>query len=116
MIRAVVALAVLLPGAGLADADGPDAFRVTGVAVGDTLNMRIGPGVDYAIAGTLPHDARHLPWEVCVPTVTDGQYFAMTDAEQAALKALPRWCLVHPEGVPRAWVNARFLSEDVQAD
>ena len=44
-----------------ATADGPDAWRVVGVASDDVLNARIGPGTAYFVIDALAHDARSKP-------------------------------------------------------
>ena len=111
MKRLALAL-LLLPSAALGDAGGPDAYKVVGLNPTEVLNMRIGPSFDYDIAGTLPPDARHLAWEVCVPTLSDGQFQALQPSERAKIAGLPRWCLLRREDGLRGWVNARFLSED----
>ncbi len=92
-----------------AEADGPDSWRVVDVAATDRLNVRMGPGVEYPILDALPHDARDLQLEICVPTVSRQQFFAMTEAEQAALTDFPRWCAVIVDGETLGWVNGRFL-------
>ena len=41
----------------LACADGPDSYRVVGVAADDVLNVRSGPSLGFSVIGALPHDA-----------------------------------------------------------
>lgn len=97
----------------LAEADGPDAWRITGVAADDRLNVRAGPSVDYPVLGSYAHDARGLQTVICIPTLTASQYFALSEADQAAIGTLPNWCAIAaPEGGVAGWVNARFLTED----
>jgi len=95
-----------------AEADGPDAWRVIGVASNDVLNVRAGPGTDYMILDALPHNARGIQLGACVPTVTREQYFALTEAQQQQLNNYPAWCVVVWDGTQRGWVNRRFLGED----
>ena len=110
---AVTALfATALAGSALATADGPDAWRVSGVSPGDVLNVRVGPGTDYFVLTALPHDARGLQVGTCTPTVTQAQYFALSPAAQAQLGRYTRWCVVSLAGEQLGWVNARFLAED----
>lgn len=104
-------LAALAPAAH-ATADGPDAWRVTGVAAWDVLNVRVGPGTQYPVLAQLPPDARGIQVGTCVPTVTREQYFALTEAMQQALNRLPAWCVVTWGGQQLGWVNRRFLTED----
>ncbi len=106
--------ACFLPFSALAEADGPDAWRVTGVASDDTLNVRVGPSIDYMVLDTLPYNARALQIGTCVPTVTREQYFALTEAQQLALNDLPAWCVVIEDGAQLGWVNRRFLTEDAE--
>ncbi len=97
-----------------AEADGPDAWRVTGVAPNDVLNMRMGPGTDYPVIGELAPDARHLVPTTCVPLHTMGQFMALGEAQKESLPA--RWCLVtEPASLQKGWVAQRFLAEDVLA-
>lgn len=106
------ATALALSGPALADADGPDAWRVVGVGADDVLNARVGPGTGYFVIDALPHDARGVQTIACIPSITDGQYFALSGAEQQALGNMAAWCLVTWNGAQRGWVNRRFLAED----
>ncbi len=95
-----------------ATADGPDFWQVTGVASNDVLNMRMGPGADYMILDVLAYNERRIKAVVCVPTLDDGDYFALTEAERADITKLPRWCYVRTEDLRDGWVNMRFMEED----
>ena len=104
--------AAALATAALATADGPDAWRVTGVSASDVLNVRVGPGTQYFVISALPHNARGIELGTCVPTVTPAQYFALSEAAQARLNGYSAWCVVIYEGQQLGWVNRRFLTED----
>ncbi|MFC4352020.1 hypothetical protein ACFOW6_10745 [Fodinicurvata halophila] len=94
-----------------AEADGPDAWRVVDVASEDVLNVRMGPGTDYAVIGEFAHDARGLQQVTCVPLVPREIFFEMSEAERAALP--PRWCLMESaDNSTRGWVAQRYLGED----
>ena len=54
---ALVAASVVSATPALADADGPDFYRVRGVEAGSVLNVRAGPGLDHPAIGSLAHDA-----------------------------------------------------------
>lgn len=95
-----------------ATADGPDAWRVTGVSASDVLNVRVGPGTQYFVISALPHNARGIQLGTCVPTVTRAQYFALSAAAQQRLNGYSAWCVVIYEGQQLGWVNRRFLTED----
>lgn len=96
------------------DGHGPDAWRVTGVAADDVLNMRMGPGTQYLVIDHLAPDARGLEQITCVPLLIPSIYHRLTDAERAALP--PRWCLMRSSDHAQAgWVAQRFLMEDAAA-
>ena len=108
-------LALLLPlasgAAAQGDGHGPDAWQVAGVAQGDVLNVRMGPGTDYPVIGGFSPDARGLRMETCVPLMSLAQHMALTPAERNALP--PRWCLMRdPATESRGWVSAAYLAED----
>ncbi|MBZ8118857.1 hypothetical protein KUD11_09365 [Roseovarius sp. LXJ103] len=106
------ALALALSGGPVAaqmmDGHGPDAWAVTGVAADDRLNLRAGPGTQYAQLGSLGPDARGIEMMVCVPTLNFEQ-FQTLEAEGHVFQ--PRWCLVRLEG-ESGWARARYLRED----
>lgn len=114
--RAVYSMALglammMLAAAARADADGPDAWRVVDVAADDSLNVRMGPGTAWPVLGTFGPAARGLQSITCVPLVTDGEWFGMSDAQRHSLPQ--RWCLVQgASGSPSGWVAARYLAED----
>ncbi|WP_372803558.1 SH3 domain-containing protein [Paracoccus seriniphilus] len=93
------------------DGHGPDAWRVTGVARDDVLNMRMGPGTEYLVIDSLPPDARGLEQITCVPLLIPSIYHRLTDAQRENLP--PRWCLMRSSDFSKAgWVAQRFLMED----
>lgn len=110
LLALVLAACPLVPAH--ATADGPDAWRVQGVAAGDVLNVRVGPGTQYFVIDALPPDARGVQVAHCVPTVTQAQFFALAPAQQQALNTYQPWCLVSWNGAQRGWVSRRFLTED----
>lgn len=94
-----------------AEADGPDAWRVTGVAPHDVLNMRMGPGTGYMVIGSLGPYARGLKSITCVPLLSMQIWDGLSEAQRAALPS--RWCLVqHPESGQSGWIAGRFMTED----
>lgn len=98
-------------GMALAEADGPDAWRVVDVAANDRLNVRMGPGTQYPVIGRFAHDARGLQQVTCVPLLKAEFYFEMTEAELDALP--PRWCLMQSaDRSIEGWVAQRYLAED----
>jgi len=109
----VGAMLAFLSGTALAEIDGhgPDAWRVTGVAANDVLNMRSGPGTQYAIIGSLGPSERGLEEITCVPFLPPAVFTAMRDAQRRELP--PRWCLMRDAALAKAgWVAQRFLTPD----
>lgn len=104
-----LALAALAPAAALAEADGPDAWDVTGVPAGDTLNLRAGPGARQPPLAQIPRDATGLRNLGCSGGPSFAEYMAMGKRERARANAT-RWCKVEYGG-RSGWVAARFLRE-----
>lgn len=92
------------------DGHGPDAWQVTGVASDDWLNLRMGPGIDYAIIGSFPARATGLTMTTCVPFMSEGQGIMLSEAERNLIDLPPRWCLMS-DGHTHGWAAARFLKE-----
>jgi hypothetical protein len=93
------------------DGHGPDAWRVTGVAADDVLNMRMGPGTKYLVIDHLAPDARGLRQITCVPLLIPSIYYSLTEAQRADLPQ--RWCLMQTSDFRKAgWVAQRFIMED----
>lgn len=93
-----------------ADGHGPDAWKVTGVASNDVLNMRMGPGTDYPVTDAYAHDANGIQLITCVPLISFEQSTAMSETDRANLP--PRWCLTTDATEQKlGWVAARFLME-----
>lgn len=81
---------LVMAGPALATADGPDFYRVVGVAPYDVLNMRAGPAVSYAVVHRIPPDGRGI---------------------ENLASCVGNWCQVRFDGVI-GWVNRRYLAED----
>jgi len=93
------------------DGHGPDAWRVSGVAGNDVLNVRMGPGTRYPVIDTFAHDARGLAQITCVPNYTVAHAQTMSAAERNNLP--PRWCLMRSADLRQSgWVAQRYLVED----
>lgn len=93
------------------DGHGPDAWRVTGVAANDVLNVRMGPGTNYPVIETFAHNERNLQQITCVPYHTLAHYQALTQAQIAALP--DRWCLMRNASMTKAgWVAQRFITPE----
>lgn len=105
----VLAAAVVAPPA-RAEADGPDHFRVVGVAQTSVLNVRAGPSASAARVGTLPADARGLRNLGCEGGLSYGEW-ANASAEERAAGRRDRWCRIDYDGLV-GWVAGWHLAED----
>lgn len=90
-------------------ADGPDTYRVTGVASDDVLNVRSGPGVEFSIVGELRPDAIEVENLDSVPVnACDG------GSELNSYERNNRWTKIAWDGADGfvvGWVNSKFLAE-----
>lgn len=114
---ALIAATLLACAASIAQADldghGPDAWRVTGVASGDSLNARMGPSTDYSVIEQFTSNETGLQQITCVPYLPQGYYSTLSEAQIQALPA--RWCLIRSADLHRAgWVAQRFITPDDQ--
>lgn len=114
-MRTLLVLAGTLMGAFAASAEidghGPDAWRVTGVAAGDVLNARTGPGTTYPVIVHFAHDERGLQQVTCVPYLPPAYFMTLSDEDIANLP--PRWCLMRSADLSRAgWVAQRYIQGD----
>lgn len=90
---------------------GPGSWHVTGVAAGDGLNVRMGPGTDYPVIDEFAPDARGLELITCVPFYPPRHDKKMSDAQLRALP--PPWCLMRDTNMDRVgWVAQRFITAD----
>ena len=116
MLVAIVALSMSIAAAPVRaeiDGHGPDAWRVTGVSANDVLNARMGPGTNFPVIETFPHNERHMQQITCVPFYTAAHYQAMTQTQIAALPA--RWCLMRNASMTKAgWVAQRFITPEAE--
>jgi len=113
MINRWIASFVVATGVGtgiaLAEADGPDYYRVVGVDPGDVLNIRLEPNASASKTGAIPPDTDGVRNLGCVGGLSFEQWQAATPAEREAA-ARDRWCRIEYGGV-EGWVAARFLAE-----
>lgn len=111
MITAVVLAGSAAPA--LAEADGPDHWRVTGVRVDDALNMHTEPSARTRTIARIPHDARQIRNLGCRGAPTFQQWQRMSPAERERA-ARARWCKISFGG-KTGWVAGHFLAEDGEA-
>lgn len=94
----------------LAIADGPDYYAVSGVSLGNVLNIRATPSADGNQIGAIPHDGRGIRNLGCRggPTFEEWQRMNAAERDQAARQ---RWCRVRYHDV-EGWVAGWHLRED----
>ncbi|HBH35469.1 MAG TPA: SH3 domain-containing protein [Gammaproteobacteria bacterium] len=106
-----IPLLIAMSGVVLAEADGPDYYRVHGVAENDVLNMRSEGHWRAGKVGEIPPGADCVRNLGCQGGLTMDEYMNLSKREQAAIqKKRPRWCLVEYQGT-RGWVSGRYLAE-----
>lgn len=92
-----------------AEADGPDYFRVVGVAGNDTLNVRSAPSATAPKVGGIPHNADGVRILGCQGGLSFAEWQKVTPAEREAASKT-RWCRIAFNGVT-GWAAGRFLAE-----
>mgnify|MGYP000377278177 CR=1 FL=1 len=105
----LVLAGLVLSGPAMAEADGPDFWRVVGVRADDVLNLHPEPTARSKTIAGIPYDANGLRNLGCRSGPTFAQWQRMTDAEREASKRA-RWCQVEYQG-SKGWVAGRFLAE-----
>jgi hypothetical protein len=111
MRLALIAVLVFAASAVFADADGPDFFRVTGVAEDDVLNMRAEPDPQAKKIGEIPPDGTCVRNLGCRGGLTFQEFTELSEKQKAQrLKENPRWCKVEYRGV-EGWVAGHYLRE-----
>ncbi len=102
---------VISSGLALSDADGPDYYKVKGVASNDVLNMHSKADTDSKKVGEIPPGADCIKNLGCKGRLTMSEFTDLSKKEQATiLKMRPRWCHIEYYGM-KGWVSARYLAE-----
>lgn len=108
--RIVVAAAILgASGHAAAEADGPDFYRVVGIAPQSALNMRAEPSVGARKVGAIPAGADGLRNLGCKGGLPFQEWMA-ADAQARAVSRRSRWCRIAFDGT-EGWVAGRYLAE-----
>ena len=107
VVATLVTSATVVPARG--DADGPDYYKVVGVAADDVLNIRAEPSASARIIGTIPPGADNVRSHGCKGGLTFAEWEKATPAERAAGRR-NRWCQISYRGM-KGWVAGRFLGE-----
>jgi hypothetical protein len=109
----LICLAILLsmPDNAFSTADGPDYWKVHGVAKGDVLNIRQEADPKSQKIGEIPPDGQCIRNIRCAGGLTFKEFTTLSGAEKKKIeKERPRWCLIEYKGVT-GWVNGRYLRE-----
>ena len=111
ILKQILLLLIISSGLALADADGPDYYKITGVASNDVLNIRSKADPASKKVGVIPSGADCVKNLGCTGGLTMSEFTDLSKDEQAAiLRKRPRWCYVEYNGM-KGWVSARFLAE-----
>jgi hypothetical protein len=111
LLKQTLPLLIITSGITLADADGPDYFKVKGVASNDVLNMRNEANPQAKKVGEIPPASNCVKNLGCKGGLTMREFTDLSKDEQAAiLKKRPRWCQVEYRGI-MGWVSASYLIE-----
>jgi hypothetical protein len=95
----------------VADADGPDFFRVQNVVAGSVLPVSAEPRAGARGVGTISSDTQCLRNLGCRGGLSLEDFNALSKGDQGLLSAAdPRWCRVQ-YGAMIGWVEGRFLAE-----
>jgi hypothetical protein len=95
----------------LAEADGPDYFRVRGVAADEVLYIRDQPSPHAAKVGQIPPQGTCIRNLGCRGGLTYQEFSTLGKAEQAKREqANPRWCRIEYQGTT-GWAAGRYLAE-----
>ena len=108
----ITVLLAFFTGQLLAEADGPDFYKVRDVSFNDTLAIRAEPHTDAARLGEIPPDGNCIRNLGCQGGLTLLEFTTLTQEQQARrLLENPRWCRVKYRGIT-GWVAGRYLAED----
>jgi uncharacterized protein YraI len=112
----VIACLVARSGQALAEADGPDYYRVVNVAQNDVLNIRSQPTAKAPKIGEIPAGADCVRNLGCRGGLTLHEFSTLSEAQKAErLRQNPRWCQVEYRGIS-GWVAGRYLAEGSCSD
>ena len=108
----ITVLLAFFTGQLLAEADGPDFYKVRDVSFNDTLAIRAEPHTDAARLGEIPPDGNCIRNLGCQGGLTLLEFTTLTQEQQARrLLENPRWCRVKYRRIT-GWVAGRYLAED----
>jgi len=110
-VKLISPLLISASGLALAEADGPDYYRVHGVAADDVLTIRSKADPHAEKLGEIPPGADCVRNLGCKGGLSLDEYTNLSKKEQAAaIKDHPRWCHIEYQGI-KGWVSGRLLVE-----
>lgn len=109
MQRLLIILLLLLPLSVLAEADGPDAWKITGISQDSYLNLRKGPSLQFETIGLIPFGTTNLKNLGCFPEFTFKEWDRFNERERQ-LAINMRWCRIDYKDVS-GWVFGKYLEE-----
>lgn len=110
VVAALLAATFVVPAH--ATADGPDHYRVRGVAPGSAVNLRAEPSAAAPRLARIPANATCLRNLGCRGGLTFEEFTTLSDVEKRKrAEENPRWCKVEYRGTV-GWVAGRYLAED----
>lgn len=102
---------IIATGRVLAEADGPDYYRVHGVADNDVLNIHTKADYKSTKIGEIPPGAGCVRNLGCKGGLTLDEFSSLSKQQQkTVLKKRPRWCLIEYQKI-KGWVSGRYLAE-----
>ena len=102
---------VLMIFSAAAEADGPDYWAVTGVAVDDVLNIREEPDPHSKKVGQIPFDGSCIKNLGCVGGLTFEEFTTLSEEEKRRIaRERPRWCKIDYQGIV-GWAAGKYLRE-----
>ena len=104
-----IVMLALVPLSALAEADGPDFYRVVDVREGSALNLRAAPTIGAARVGRIPAGTDGLPNKGCVGGLTFEEW-SQADAQTRAASRKTRWCRTAYQGID-GWAAGWHLAE-----
>jgi uncharacterized protein YgiM (DUF1202 family) len=111
ILKLILPLLLTASGLALAEADGPDYYRVQGVAGNDALNIRSEADPQADKVGEIPPGADCVRNLGCKGGLSLDEFTNLSKREQAAAKKdHPRWCHIEYRGV-KGWVSGHYLAE-----
>lgn len=104
-----ILITTIAPATVVADADGPDFYRIVGVAPDDVLNIRAEPSAASQKIGEIPHDGDRIQNRGCIRELSF-QEWQQASEEDRKIATHRRWCEITFNGI-EGWVAGRFLVE-----